>query len=286
MGASEMPKMRVHPAAEIFPIDDADLAALVDDIAEHGQRESIKVAANADGELIVVDGRTRLAACEKLGIEPRIEVLPADTDLDAYVVSVNLTRRNLTVGQRAMAYAMIVPAEKGGRGKVSRNRDGFTKSEINHVSMARTVLDGMKDMAGPILRGEAKLDAAYQQVLEMRRQSNTVESRVLRLPSDLRARVREDELSLDEAESEVSERDERERRAAKAAMSTFMELVRAANAFALDDSAEKLLEARQRFPQEFADICRPPFNGFDEAVRVSLPSAAKKLAAIVKELSK
>jgi len=287
MGASEMPKMRVHPAAEIFPIDEADLDALVDDIAEHGQRESIKVAANADGELTVVDGRTRLAACERLGIEPVIETLPTGIDLDAYVVSVNLTRRNLTAGQRAMALAMIYPEAKRGRG----NKDDALKGEETsgfrrQLQIARDVRKAMPEIAAAILRGEAKLDAAYQQVLEMRRQSNTVESRVLRLPSDLRARVREDELSLDEAESEVSERDERERRAAKAAMSTFMELVRAANAFALDDSAEKLLEARQRFPQEFADICRPPFNGFDEAVRVSLPSAAKKLAAIVKELSK
>lgn len=282
MGAMESPTMKVHPAADIFPIDEADLAALVDDIAEHGQREAIKVAANADGELIVVDGRTRLAACEKLGIEPRIEVLPAGTDLDAYVVSVNLTRRNLTAGQRAMALAMIYPEPT--QGKRGTSKETLEVSAMR-LSQARTVLREMSGAAAAILRGEAKLDAAYQQVLEMRRQSNTVEARTARLPADLRARVREEELSLDEAEGEVKDREERERRAAEAAMSTFMDLLRAANAFALDDSAQKLVDARLRFPKEFADICRPPFNGFDEAVLKSLPKAAKNLAAIVKGLT-
>ena len=282
MGAMERPTMKVHPAADIFPIDEADLAALVDDIAEHGQRETIKVAANADGELIVVDGRTRLAACEKLGIEPRIETLPEGTDLDAYVVSVNLTRRNMTAGQRAMVLATIYPEPQ--QGKRGTSKETLEVSAMR-LSQARTVLREMRSAVDAIIRGEAKLDAAYQQVLEMRRQSNTVEARVSRLPADLRARVREDELTLDAAEQEAREIEERERRAAEAVMSTFMDLMRAANAFALDDSAQKLLDARVRYPKEFADICRPPFNGFDEAVLKSLPKAAKNLAAIVKGLT-
>lgn len=55
----------LHPAAELFPVmDDAAFAALVADIAAHGQREPILIH---DGQ--VIDGRHRLRACEQIGIE-------------------------------------------------------------------------------------------------------------------------------------------------------------------------------------------------------------------------
>lgn len=274
--------MKIHPAADLFPIDEADLAALVEDIAEHGQRETIKVVANTDGELVVVDGRTRLAACAKLGIEPRIERLADDTDLDAYVVSVNLTRRNLTAGQRAMLYAKIYPKQQGKKRGTSLETEEVSAAR---VSQARAVLEALPEVAQQIIRGEAKLDAAYQQVLEMRRESSTTEARMSRLPADLRAKVVEQEMDLKAAEAEAKDRYERDLKAAEAVMFTFRDLLLAANAYALDDSAQKLLDAKTRFPERFADICRPPFNGFDEAVLKSLPKAAKHLAAIVKGLT-
>jgi hypothetical protein len=100
------------------------------------------------------------SVCEKLGIEPRVEVLPEGTDLDAYVVSVNLTRRNLTVGQRAMAYAKIYPEPT----KYKRAGNSLETQELKAyaLSQARTVLREMPMAAESILRGEAKLDAAYQ----------------------------------------------------------------------------------------------------------------------------
>ena len=60
----------LHPAAELFPVmDEAAFAALVADIATHGQREPILIH---NGQ--VIDGRHRLRACEQLGIEPGAEL--------------------------------------------------------------------------------------------------------------------------------------------------------------------------------------------------------------------
>ena len=76
-----------------------DFRGLVGSIAQTGLTEAIKV----DKEKRLVDGRCRLRACYLTGVEPRFETIKSDKD--AWLVSTsNLTRRNLTAGQRA-AYA-------------------------------------------------------------------------------------------------------------------------------------------------------------------------------------
>ena len=90
-----MNELDFHPAANIFPLmTDAEYAALVSDIAEHGQREAIWLH---DG--MVLDGRNRLLACNELGIVPEFREYTGD-DLQAFVVSLNLHRRHLTREQR------------------------------------------------------------------------------------------------------------------------------------------------------------------------------------------
>ncbi len=54
--------MQAHPAAEMFPMMvGGDLAALIADIRDHGQREPIIVH-----EGLILDGRNRLHACQTL----------------------------------------------------------------------------------------------------------------------------------------------------------------------------------------------------------------------------
>lgn len=100
----------LHPAAEIFPVmDEAAFAALVTDIADHGQREPILLL---DGQ--VIDGRHRLRACEQLGLEPLVrEVSADDGDPFGLVVSLNLHRRHLNESQRAMVAARLATFGKG-----------------------------------------------------------------------------------------------------------------------------------------------------------------------------
>lgn len=89
-----------HPYANIFPLlPDTELKALADDIAAHGLREPIWL--HRDGRII--DGRNRYRACELGGVEPEYRTYQGDdADLLHFVVSLNLHRRHLDVGQRAM----------------------------------------------------------------------------------------------------------------------------------------------------------------------------------------
>jgi ParB-like chromosome segregation protein Spo0J len=102
----------LHPAAEIFPVmDDEAFAALVADIAAHGQREPILVL---DGQLI--DGRHRLRACAQLGLEPLVREITADEgEPFSLVVSLNLQRRHLSESQRAMVAAQLAQRSPGNR---------------------------------------------------------------------------------------------------------------------------------------------------------------------------
>lgn len=100
---------QVHPAAEAFPLDiaSAKFDALVEDIKANGLRESVVL----DSEGRLIDGRHRLAACKRLGIEPKITTYEGDAV--AYVISTNLHRRHLTDEQRVAAAAMLANLSKG-----------------------------------------------------------------------------------------------------------------------------------------------------------------------------
>ena len=90
----------VHPAAELFPMMDAEaLQALADDIREHGQREPVILYHGA-----VLDGRNRLRACELAGVEPRFVTVESEEVVDpiAFVLSLNRHRRHLTPAQVAV----------------------------------------------------------------------------------------------------------------------------------------------------------------------------------------
>lgn len=93
----------LHPAAEIFPVmDEVAFAALVADIATHGQREPILLH---NGQ--VIDGRHRLRACEQLELAPLVNDVSAAGDPFGLVISLNLHRRHLTESQRALVAAKL-----------------------------------------------------------------------------------------------------------------------------------------------------------------------------------
>jgi hypothetical protein len=95
----------VHPAAELFPmLDDADLGMLADDIRKNGLIEPIILHQDQ-----VLDGRNRLAACKRAGVEPQFITMDDLASPVVYVLSRNLHRRHLSVSQRAAIAADIVP---------------------------------------------------------------------------------------------------------------------------------------------------------------------------------
>jgi hypothetical protein len=95
-------ELAVHPVAALFPmLADDDLDELAADIKARGLLQPIVL--DAGGR--VLDGRNRLAACEKAGIEPDF-ITYADGDPDGYALAINISRRHLKPGARHLITEM------------------------------------------------------------------------------------------------------------------------------------------------------------------------------------
>ncbi len=95
-----------HRLADLFDLLEGQaLDSFVEDVRANGQR----IAAVAyRGELI--DGRNRDIACQRLGRDLMVEVLPDDTDPRTVIRSLNIERRHMTTDQRAaIAAEFLVP---------------------------------------------------------------------------------------------------------------------------------------------------------------------------------
>ena len=96
--------MKIHPAAEIFPmLSDEELDSLAVDIKTHGLRHPLVMH---DRELL--DGRNRLAACKIAGVVPSFVEYEGDSPV-SFVISVNIKRRQLDASQRACVAVEIEP---------------------------------------------------------------------------------------------------------------------------------------------------------------------------------
>jgi len=95
-----------HPASKIFPmLSMGRLAELVEDIHQNGLLEPI-----VTHQGMVLDGRNRYLACEMAKVEPRYVEWDGECKVpELYVYSRNGTRRDLTMGQKAVAAAKLVP---------------------------------------------------------------------------------------------------------------------------------------------------------------------------------
>jgi len=105
MNATET-KLDIHPAAALLPImSDDDLSKLVDDIKQHGLMEPITVF---DGKIL--DGRSRLTACELAGVKPQFMQWNGLGDIPTrYVIAKNLHRRSFQKSQLAALAVELIP---------------------------------------------------------------------------------------------------------------------------------------------------------------------------------
>lgn len=95
-----MNEYEFHECASIFPlIVGPQYVSLVADIKANGLRVPIKLF---DGKIL--DGRNRYNACRECGVPPRFEKVETDDPI-AYVLSLNLHHRHLSVGERAICAA-------------------------------------------------------------------------------------------------------------------------------------------------------------------------------------
>ncbi|WP_257283297.1 DNA modification methylase [Endozoicomonas sp. SESOKO1] len=102
-----MTDLAFHAIADIFPLMDGQpLADLTDDIKTHGLREPIWLY---EGQIL--DGRNRYRACQAAGVEP-VFVDYQEDDPVGFVVSLNLHRRHLNKGQKAISAGKAADAKK------------------------------------------------------------------------------------------------------------------------------------------------------------------------------
>lgn len=94
----------VHPLAELVPsMSDAEYDDLKADIEANGQREPITLY---EGKIL--DGRHRARALDELNIEPDTRAYDGNEPV-AFVLSLNLKRRNLTTSQRGAVAVEFLP---------------------------------------------------------------------------------------------------------------------------------------------------------------------------------
>jgi hypothetical protein len=127
-----MQNMKTHWVADLYPLNMDDVAALADDIQANGQIAPIK--ALKDGRII--DGRNRWLACERVGVEPLVDVINpdgaevSDEMLFSLATSCNSMRRDMTTSLRAClaaeAWKKLFPNQRHG-GNRKGNKDQSPK---------------------------------------------------------------------------------------------------------------------------------------------------------------
>lgn len=109
----------IHPLAHLLPeMREAEFAELREDIAANGLHEAITLY---EGK--VLDGRHRYRACSELGVWPTFTSYEGDAPA-AYVLSLNVKRRQLSQSQKAMLATDFLPHLK--REARARQAHGLT----------------------------------------------------------------------------------------------------------------------------------------------------------------
>ena len=104
--------------------------SLCQDIAKNGLIEPIWTHENK-----IIDGRNRFNACEEVGVKPEFREWSGDGSLVAFVVSLNLHRRHLTSGQRAVLSLDVLPIlEKENPQGGDRRSDNFQGGNVSTLN--------------------------------------------------------------------------------------------------------------------------------------------------------
>jgi ParB-like chromosome segregation protein Spo0J len=173
--ASWRQRLRIHPAAELFPLDSDDIRVLADDIRQYGLREPVSVIKDGNG-YVLLDGRNRLDAMEmagkKIDINDRgtFEHLSASIDVNAFVISKNIHHRHLTAKQKRELIGKLLKAnpEKSDRqiakqAKASPTTVGMVRAEIASTVQPGQLPEKRVGMDGKTRKQPAKKQRKAQQ---------------------------------------------------------------------------------------------------------------------------
>jgi hypothetical protein len=199
-----------HPVAALFPmLADDELYDMTLDIQERGLLQPIVL----DAEGRILDGRNRYEACKLGGVKPQFETYAGD-DPAGYALTVNITRRHLTTGARAVLAAQYARLNDASYKSVTDDQAKLTKTRIAEASL---VLDWAPDLATEVVAGVKPLSVAVTAARERKRETEAREVKMARVraaAADLAELVGEGRMDLDEAIAALDLREERARQAA------------------------------------------------------------------------
>ncbi|WP_293947718.1 ParB N-terminal domain-containing protein [uncultured Corynebacterium sp.] len=173
-----------HPYADAFPMaSEEELGELAESIAAVGLIHPIVLTPQGE----ILDGRNRLAACEKAGVEPTFETRDGDDDdYKEFVIGANTTgrRESMTVQIAAASTALILGHDrrKNGRWKYGANPEmsEFRQSSTYREPIAQAGL--VLDELGPahlleVRDGAASLNSKYEQARRQKDEREQAEAR-------------------------------------------------------------------------------------------------------------
>ena len=186
MTVDQLNELPIFPFADVFPmLSSEELMELAQDIEVHGLRHPIILFNNQ-----ILDGRNRIRALKRVR---GLTDIPVDnfegSEYEAVemVRSLNILRRHLSVGQRAMAAQEYLPYEEAeakqrqgtrtdlldpnlvteeSQSKSGKSRD-IVAEKFNlsgpRITEAKKVLFNAPDLAEKVKSGEMALDKAYRE---------------------------------------------------------------------------------------------------------------------------
>jgi hypothetical protein len=157
----------IHPACELLPLMSPDeFATLTEDIRKNGQLIPVTVWKCPHGTTMLLDGRHRLDALERIVGTPIVrrdgdalewgahhEHLPSDVDPVAYIISANVTRRHLTPKQKRDIIAKLLQADPT---KSDRQIAEMVKASPTTVGKERAKLEAKGDVSKLDTRRDTK----------------------------------------------------------------------------------------------------------------------------------
>jgi len=191
-----MKEMKFHKYSHYLPlVEGEEYKKLVEDIRKNGLLEAIWTY---EGQIL--DGRNRYRACKDAGVKPRYREYDGDSPM-AFVVSMNVRRRHLTIGQLSLISLKVLPElekefEKRKAVKVSASRTGAEVEEGLPPSDIRQA----RDFAGEIFGISGRAVGAAKSLDEESKKEDGVEV------GDLIEEVASGELGVHTAEKEMRKR--------------------------------------------------------------------------------
>ena len=188
-------------------ITGAEFQQLADDIAEHGLREPVWLWRDPDdGTTYLLDGRNRMAACAESGTEVRTRYYDGEDPI-SFAVSLNVTRRHLTPGQKSMLALRLVPMyEEQGRREIAR-----AVTEANRQRTEQKPTEAVLPQLGPKGRAPQSRDKAAA-VTGASGRAVAQAKRVTEKAPDLAEKVESGAMPIDRADRIIRDREAEARR--------------------------------------------------------------------------